>query len=417
MSPLKVLFVPSGFFQVGDYFRYEALARGLAKRGHEVTVLTSDATVRLRAHHTSIAGVHWIRAPYLGGLGAAERLSNYLPETKLPHDVAYRVWYVLHNRHRFDVVHFFHLGWNTFLPTAALARLRSRECIVVVDWVDLWEGGIIEPPQSTAWRRLDYRLSIAPECRAPWIADAVTVNSSYLQQLARQLRRGSEHVAMVRDGTDPPDSQLIEKTAARATLQLPPNEIILGFSAYFHPDTLWLLRCVQIVARSHQVRLLLTGTQPEWVRLAITSMSLSDICIIAGDVAKTSLPIYLAACDVLLLPFRNRMVNLARWPIKLGTYLAAGRPVVAGDFGEVGEFFRRNPGIGVVCDSEDEAGFASAIGQLIANPQRRKAMGAAARRVAMTALAWDDSVSALEVLYRATLSARRAALDASNSAD
>ncbi|NKB15907.1 MAG: glycosyltransferase family 4 protein, partial [Sphingomonadales bacterium] len=63
-----------------------------------------------------------------------------------------------------------------------------------------------------------------------------------------------------------------------------------------------------------------------------------------GKVPYKELPSVLPAADLFLLPYPNKIVNVGRWPNKIGDYMAVGRPTVANPVGELNELFQRFPG-------------------------------------------------------------------------
>ena len=406
MSALKILFSASGFYKVGDYFRYKALAERLAQAGHSVTVLTGEPTFRLRLAQTVAEGVTWLFPPYLGGLSAIERLTAYLPETKLPYDVLYRTYYLARWASSYDIVHSFHVGLNTYLPLVA-SRRRARRPVRVFDWCDLWDNGIIIPPGKGLVSRFDYEWTVALERRSVRTADAVTCNNTFLMRRAEEFGVSPDRIAMVRDGADSDAIRPLDRTEARARLGLPASSFLLGFAGFFHPDAELLLESVaRVRARFGDTKLLMIGSMPPHVHRRIVHEGLSSAILFAGPMEKDLLRVYLAACDMLLLPFTNRPVNLARWPIKLGDYLSAGRCVVAGGFGEVERFFLAHPDIGIACDGTATR-FSEAIVALLQDPERRARGERAARAAAVESLSWDTVTADLVNFYRKLLALKK----------
>ena len=179
MNKLKILFSAAGFLNVGDYFRFKAIGETLSRRGHSVTILTGDQKKSWVLRRETRNGIDWLYPPYLGGLGVIERVSDYLPETKLPYDIIYRCLLMARHASEYDVVHSFHIGFNTYLPFV-VSRLAGRRFVRVFDWCDLWDQGIIKTPASGVLKIIDYNLSVALELLSTCSADGVTVNTTYL---------------------------------------------------------------------------------------------------------------------------------------------------------------------------------------------------------------------------------------------
>jgi glycosyltransferase involved in cell wall biosynthesis len=104
-----------------------------------------------------------------------------------------------------------------------------------------------------------------------------------------------------------------------------------------------------------------------------------------GFIPNERLPLYLAAADVLLMPYgRNIAVSsggghsaLISSPMKMFEYLAAGRPILASDLPVFREVLdERNSAL---CPPEDTAAWAEALRDLLANPKKRAALSLRAK--------------------------------------
>jgi O-antigen biosynthesis protein len=82
--------------------------------------------------------------------------------------------------------------------------------------------------------------------------------------------------------------------------------------------------------------------------------------LLVGKKSYESIPAYLSAIDVCLIPFKLNKLTLASNPIKLYEYLAAGKPVVSTDLPEV----RRNAS-GIVYISENDAEFIAKVEEAV----------------------------------------------------
>jgi glycosyltransferase involved in cell wall biosynthesis len=87
-----------------------------------------------------------------------------------------------------------------------------------------------------------------------------------------------------------------------------------------------------------------------------------DNVTILGQRAYEDVASYMAACDVLIMPWRESDWIEACNPIKLKEYLAAGRPVVSTDFAELQSY------TGLVRRARNAAEFAEAIIQALREP-------------------------------------------------
>jgi len=102
----------------------------------------------------------------------------------------------------------------------------------------------------------------------------------------------------------------------------------------------------------------------------------------------------LGRADVVVLPYRSIDQSGV-----LFTALALGRPVVATDVGGLGEVVGPT-GAGVLVPAEDAVALAEALAALLLDPQRRVAMGEAARAAAAGDWSWGRAAEATEAIYR-----------------
>jgi len=113
---------------------------------------------------------------------------------------------------------------------------------------------------------------------------------------------------------------------------------------------------------------------------------------------------YLAAADVLLMPYSNKLCNVGRGPIKLGDYLASGRPIVTNPVGDLKTMFEAAR-IGLLSKDTPED-FAEKVGDLIDDPSLADELGANARRVAEEKYSWELLSEQLEEYYKKVIQFR-----------
>src|SRR3954469_20499026 len=158
--------------RMGTYWRCFHLGRGLAARGHGVTLWTQNPAARFRIHRWTEEGVHIIATPkgvlgrlHLGELGVL--------------DIVPRVAHVI--RRRPDVLMAFGAQPDVALPFLASRRLRGAR-LHHADRDDLKRGALLE----TAFRgtKLEWWIPYAErwERELPERADSVTTISRWLER-------------------------------------------------------------------------------------------------------------------------------------------------------------------------------------------------------------------------------------------
>ncbi len=125
---------------------------------------------------------------------------------------------------------------------------------------------------------------------------------------------------------------------ARAQLGLPPG-FTAGYTGHLYPGR--GLELMQSLARLNpQVRFLWVGGEPAAVdawRVRLVQAGIGNVHL-AGFVPNEALPLYQAACDVLLMPYQEAIAgssggDTARFasPMKVFEYMASGRPILSSD--------------------------------------------------------------------------------------
>ena len=177
------------------------------------------------------------------------------------------------------------------------------------------------------------------------------------------------------------------------------------FEAYQGLDLLF--DAIALVAREQpDVRLLVVGGRPEQVEAArARAASAGAPATFTGYQPAREIPAYVAAADVLASP-RTGGTNT---PLKIYSYLRAGKPVVATDLWTHTQVLDRE--IAVLAAPEPRA-FAEAIARLLADPGLRERVGRAAQTRAATRYSREAYVAKTHTAFARLAGAGRAAAPA-----
>jgi glycosyltransferase involved in cell wall biosynthesis len=368
----------------GTFLRAFHLARRLARRGRDVTVVASSAGPAGRGREHTVEGVRLVEAP--GWLPARWRY-GYDPAEAL-----WRARWV--QRQSFDVVHAFDSRPTVIYPALAAHHRGAR---LAMDWCDWFgRGGAVEQ-RPNRWQRIILRpLETYFEETFRARAELTTVINRPLEERARRLGVDPATIHRLPNGADVDSLVPQDRPSARAALGLPAGQEWIGYlGALFAADAALLAEAFERVhAERPSARLVLIGNSraapppAEWLTRT-------------GFVSYQVLGQYLAACDLLCLPLTDSQANRGRWPSKITDYLAAGRAIVGCEVGEVGEILRQT-GAGI--STAAEAGsFAAGLLGLLADNSRRADMETKARRAAETTYNWSRLAESLDGWYQALL--------------
>jgi glycosyltransferase involved in cell wall biosynthesis len=371
----------------GSFERAMALARQLARQGHAVTLGASPARLRTTLHVHDWHGVRVVEMPD----AAPFRLRNM---GLSPLDILGRMQLAAHER--FDVIHGF--DQRPCVAWPALVQRRRFGTPYISDWADLWGR-----PGIAAERAWPLRITLgafdgAWEQRICRAADGLTPICTDLAERARAFGTPAQRIHLLPVGADCGDRPPAEKSASRAALALParrPMAVHLGLGTYDLP----LLEQAFIAMAQLEPRAVLVTSGRRSPRLARTArrLGLEDNLCQLGWIAQEQLPTLVAAADLMLLPYTRRPVNVGRSPNSAGHAMAAARPIVTNDTGDLGKLVG-DEHIGVTA-AEDGPAMARAMQMLFGDAARAEAMGRRARRLAETRLSWSILAGDLAEFY------------------
>ena len=381
------------------------LAKALA-RTHDVTLVAVSASHRFFSTSEQAGSLRILLTPSLmhGGM-IAERIAS--SQGWGPLDIMTRLQ--LARSAEYDIIQLFDHFPNVALP---LERLTARcNSLFVSDWCDVFHlpGGF----RDSLTYRLDffYRFLGAPfrrylrakEVEIRRRSDAVTVISRKLCSLAVQHGIRREKITVIEGGVDTNAIKPLSKLESRKQLNLPLQEKIVAFLGRSQFDLDMLIRSFARLKPSiPEARLLILGEALyPWTKRLAGELGIASAYSETGYCPMHLLPRYLACADVFALPLRKNLFNETRWPNKIGEYLAASRPVVITDVGEVAQVVQRHKA-GLVAEP-NEVDFAHNLLALLRNAPLSEQMGENGRKAAVSHFSWGILSQKLEDLYRRLL--------------
>ena len=310
---------------------------------------------------------------------------------------------------------------NARALTRLVARRRDAGSLYVrYDW------GVV--PAIVAGRALGYRVvleinaltagDLAPGAR-PGARERVgraavgaAVRSAYrLLPVSTSLRdilvdhfgAPAERVEIVANGADTDLFAPRSRERAIHELALDPADehvVFVGLLAWWNDFETIVEAFVRVVARRPRALLLFVGDGEE--RGAIEALArrhgIAERVRIAGFVEDRSLVArYVSAARVCLCT-GNAEMSIRR-PMKLAEYLAAGRAVVGTDIPGIADLLAETGG-GIAVAPHDAQAMADALTELLADPERADALGAAGRGVIVERYSWRAIASRIAAIFQ-----------------
>jgi glycosyltransferase involved in cell wall biosynthesis len=385
-SPIRVLRVIARLNMGGPALHVTYLARGLAARGYETTLVAGDVGrgEQSMAFVAERAGVEVVRLP-----GLSREVSPVRDAV-----AAWRVARII-RRVRPDVVHTHPAKAGAIGRAAALLAGPGRRPVVVHTFHGHvlrgyfgTMGTLLFRAIETALARVTDRLiAVSPEVRDELVGLRVAPREKF-----SVVRLGIELEPRVRFEGD--------ATEVRRRHGIPADKFVVGWfgrmTAVKRTDDL-LTMLAGVRERGIDALLLLVGDGDDRVRLEQRAhdLGLARSCLFAGyqeDVAP-----WYAICDVVVLTSASEGT-----PVTIIEALAAARPVVATRVGGVPDVVDEGE-TGFLVRPRDTHALAERLEILARDPERRFAMGEAGRQRMLERYAVDRLVSDVDALYRELL--------------
>jgi glycosyltransferase involved in cell wall biosynthesis len=402
---MKILMLTGNEKEIGTYHRALNWATHLVHVGHHVTI-ACDGHQKLRTHSYYAGGIKIIETPsFMDGRWIGVRLAGMAGWGLL--SIRARRAELL--REKYDVVHSFEHYPSVVLPVYTAGQNKAP--VFLSDWCDHYgEGGFRDTYSSFRLQAVYRPLGKVPRIVVDHLerdvrrrAAAITVASKYLFERTVNIGIDPTLISIVPGSVDTAKFRPLDKLTARDKLGLSRNRPIVSFLGTGQFDVDYALSAfVTVMREMPAARFLVLGKKVASLMQIANDLPLSGSVIFTGWCPHELLVNYLAATDVCVIPLRDNPTNQARWPGKIGEYMAMGLPTVCSRVSDVAELVEREK-IGVVADN-GPVQFGAAILALLKNGPLATEMGARARKVAERH--FDVSVQGLQIerLYQVLLS-------------
>ena len=367
--------------------------RSLVKFGHNVIVVTNSQNSIFSFKEFEHEGVKIIETPDLlwGKLRTGWDLINALR----------RISY-LKSMH-FDIIHAFDCRPTVIIP--ALYLKKSLKIPLVIDWADWWgKGGAIELRNHKILNKLFEPVETFFEENFRKYADYTTVISYLLKDRAVNLGINQRSIRVIFHGCDTETIFPLNKAEARKKLNFSDYKFILLFSGFVLYDIEMVTKAFDLVLQKHpNTLLLLTGSANPLQNLNNDQWKKNKNILTLGFLPKEKYNLVLGAVDLCLLPLSDTLANQARYPGRVGDYMAAGRPIISNYVGDT-RIIIENNNLGILT-KPDYKSFAEGIIKALREPASFETWGLNARGIAERKLSFDILSKDFESIYL-TLSRR-----------
>jgi glycosyltransferase involved in cell wall biosynthesis len=375
---MKILFLNHNQEGLGTYWRCLFFGKHLSKRGHQIKMICAsgkrfDLLIRKKKINKNFILITLPRICY---------------HTYFTGQVIFRLpltcFLVLVLD--YDLLYAFTVAQVQIALPALLGKFLRRKRLII-DWDDLWGGGFAKVHGGLVELVLTFF-----ERKTLRFADKITYVSELIGGEIKKLGL-LNRAEKFPNGANIDQIKPVEKNKAKEKLSLKKGEKYIISVGNTYTESLGLfIRAFNLACQKvKNLTLLLVGSAQVPKNLLPL---LKKRGVITGPKPYSEIPYWLGAADVLALPMEDNPIERARFPIRLGDYLCAQRPIVSNAVGEVKSYLEKH-NCGLVSKS-NEKDLASAIIKLYDNPSLGEELAKRARGLAEGELSWQKIVQDLE---------------------
>mgnify|MGYP001194538661 CR=1 FL=1 len=388
---MKILFLNHNPERYGTYFRCYHLARHLAARGHEITLLCAsrEPTLSIRDRKDGNLTIRILPRVNLATYHTGHTLRMFLNARECL-------------TRKMDILHAFAFPLHPISLPTLLTSLARPKVKIVLDHDDMWKGGFTLHHPAPVRAVYDFT-----EDRLPAHADMATAASAILMQKFRDAGLPEDKIHYI-PNCPTVSAAMPDKLEARAALGLPPDANMVLSMGHTYTESLFALLDAYATARQSipDLKLYFLGklhiSDAFKARMAAYEERFAPDIVKVGEKPSSEVPTYLAAADALLLPMDDDPIEKARFPIRFGDYLASGVPVVSNAVGEIKRIMETRD-CGYTAPVDDPAAFGQAIVNALTDTAGRQRKLDNAHTLIAEELNWPAVAARLEAIYEQTL--------------
>lgn len=335
-QPLRILFSHYGYKNGGGFSRSYMLAKELAQLGNKVTFLTSQKNGFIFPFKAEVQdGLELISFPDIVPLDIREKGFGILTPVL-------KTFYILFKK--YDILH----SDSGHRPNAGLPCIIHRviyKTVYITEWWDFFgKGGQydLRPLLGKYTIGIWDRLTEVPSKRK---SDGVVALSRLTKERAIKNKIPEERVTIIHGGCDVAKIKCLpDNKDLKSQYRINSNTLIFGFLGMMKNefyDIIPFIEAISHLKKNYNVKWFTTGIMIN--QQLKNKYSIGDELLEFGWLDYDKYCEVIALADVYVLLSRDNQQNMARWPNKIGDYLASGRLVLANPIGDLAEIMYSYP--------------------------------------------------------------------------
>jgi glycosyltransferase involved in cell wall biosynthesis len=311
--------------------------------------------------------------------------------------------------HRVKRIHLKYVGLPSFWIAAFYRLMQIRPQVVHVQGVHIGISAVLLKavagiPYMVCGRGTDvFGEWPLKDCVTPLVMRRADVVAGLTECMAKALyKTHAREIRVLGNGVDLDRfAGLPRRTEARKQLGLSVAGPIVEYVGRLAPvkGVQYLVEAMNVVRMqvpSAHLIIVGEGTTRPLIERLIDDLHLCSTVTLVGEVANSSVPLYMAAADVFALPSLSE-----GFPNVLLEAMAGGLPIVATQVGGMAEIVEDGVN-GFLVPSEDPARLASGLLDILRNDGVSRKMSASNKAKSLS-YSWDHIVPQLEILYQSMI--------------
>ncbi len=358
------------------------MATGLIRAGHQVTMLTEVPNHPQGIVHPAYRGKLWVRE-VLDGIDVLHVWVKASPVKTMRTRLVFYLTYMLNAtlaglllRHKYDVI--YATSPPLFVGGAALALSYLRRTPLVFEVRDLWPESAVALGELKNPRFIRWATWLEEACYHRARRIVVVTQGIYDRLVERRIPENK--LSLIPNGANTALFHYQPVAGAAVRRELGVVDRFLAVYAGIHGIAQGLETVLQAAQhledmRASDIHFLMIGDGPckaDLLRLK-SEMALSNVTMLDAQPRET-IPAYLSAADVALVPLRKLELFKGALPSKIFDAWACECPIVLSMEGEARKVLERAQA-GVYVEPESPQGLAQAIQALSKTPDRCRSHG------------------------------------------
>lgn len=383
-------------YPAAAFLRSFYLAKGLAKRGHNVTFITNQKDRFKFPYEIEIRDkVKIVSFPSLLS-------SKYIIYGYTVFSTLLKIIYVIFKK--YDIVHS-DLHRNTSLWPCLVHRFIYRSKLVSEWWDFLGPSGQYDS-KSKYWKKTIGPYDNRMELRSKIISDATIVLAEFLRQKAIELKIPNEKIFKLWGASDIHNIKFYPSSKEnRKLFGIDESKLVLIFSgmstAEFEENLITFKALKRL--REEGIDICIARTGRKFSDEYLKKYDISDELLQLGFVDYNEYDKLLSCADAFILIQENNNKNKGRWPNSSGDYLAAGRQVFSNSIGDINELEKIFESGFVIINKLDENEVYMKLKEFSEKVQQYSLSYPNIRKFAEEFFSWDVRTLELEAIYHKVL--------------